>query len=602
MGVVRYETCTSLTAMFFEQAAAGAQRPFLWSKRNKLWSALTWAEVANQVNLVARGLRALGVAEGDRVLLVSENRPEWLIADLAIMAAGAITVPAYTTNTVADHLHLLNNSGAMLAIVSTRGLADRVIGAALSADHPPGLIAIEPLGLTQHPGLELRQWDDLQTLGSAHEDDVAARVAATKRGDTACIIYTSGTGGAPKGVMLSHGSIICNCKGAHDLLQTIGLDNEVFLSFLPLSHSYEHTAGQFFPISIGAQIYYAEGIEQLGAAMVEAQPTIMTAVPRLYEMMRARILSAVERTGGHKAKLFHRAVRLGSKRYEAPHSLSLLDRLQDPLLGLLVRRKIAARFGGRLKALVSGGAPLNYEVGLFFTALGVRILQGYGQTESAPVISCNPPARVKLHTVGPPVSDVEVRIAADGEILVRGELVMLGYWRDAEATRQAVRDGWLHTGDIGRLDEDGFIQITDRKRDIIVNSGGDNISPQRVEGLLSLQPEIAQAMVYGDRRPHLVALLVPDADHAAAWASAQGKPGALDGLLSDLGFRRHIAEAVDRVNRSLSPIEKVRRFLLTAEPFTVTNEMSTPTLKIRRHVIIERYGKALAELYEDRRG
>jgi long-chain acyl-CoA synthetase len=263
---------------------------------------------------------------------------------------------------------------------------------------------------------------------------------------------------------------------------------------------------------------------------------------------------------------------------------------------------VAKRFGGRLKAMVSGGAPLNYDVGTFFTALGVRLLQGYGQTEAGPVISCNQPSRIKLRTVGPPMKGVEVKIAEDGEILVRGELVMLGYWNDPAATANAIKDGWLHTGDIGILDGDGCIRITDRKKDLIVNSGGDNVSPQRVEGYLTLQPEIAQAMVYGDRRPHLVGLLVPAADTAQAWAAERGKPADLESLVGDPDFRRHIGEAVDRVNRELSAIEKVRRYVLTAEAFTVNNQMATPTLKIRRHAILAKYGKALHDLYEDKRG
>jgi long-chain acyl-CoA synthetase len=602
MGAIDYAAATSLPAMFFAQAAGFGDQPFLWRKTNKAWEALSWSEVANRVNLLARGLQAMGVRPGDRILLIAENRPEWLIADLATMSAGAICVPGYTTNTVADNLHLLNNSRARFVITSTRALAERVIAAALSADHAPTLITMEPLGLTQNPGIEFRVWDDVVALGSVSEDSIAARLATTKRSDTACVIYTSGTGGAPKGVMLSHGAILCNCMGAHDLLAEIGLGNDVFLSFLPLSHSYEHTAGQFFPISIGAQIYYAEGIEQLASNMAEIHPTIMTAVPRFYELMRSRILKGMVRSGKLKAWLFMKAVTLGSKRYEAPKSMTLLDKLVNLLVDILVRRKVAARFGGRLKAMVSGGAPLNYEVGLFFTALNVPILQGYGQTEAAPVVSCNPPGRVKLHTVGPPMSGVEVRIGEDGEILVRGELVMTGYWDDPDTTQKTVRDGWLHTGDIGQIDKDGFIQITDRKKDIIVNSGGDNVSPQRVEGLLTLQPEIAQAMVYGDRRPHLVSLLVPDAEHAAGWAAAHGKEPDLSVLIHDADFRRHIAEAVDRVNRNLSSIEKVRRFIMMDEPFSVANEMSTPTLKIRRHVIVERYGKVLEGLYEERRG
>lgn len=601
MGAIDYAKATSLPAMFFDQAERFGDAPFLWRKTGKAWISLSWAETASRINLFARGLQATGVEPGDRIILLSENRPEWLIADLATMAAGAICVPAYTTNTVADTLYLLNNSHARFVIVSSRALAERVIVAALSCSRPPTIISMEPLGLTQNPGIEFRCWDDIMALGSAHPDTATPLVRAARRTDPACVIYTSGTGGAPKGVILSHGAILCNCMGAHHLLATIGLAKEVFLSFLPLSHSYEHTAGQFFPISIGAQIYYAEGVEQLGANMMEVHPTIMTAVPRLYELMRARILKGVERSGGFKAKLFGKTVELGAKRYESPQSLTLLERIGNCLLDLLVRRKVSARFGGRLKAMVSGGAPLNFEVGLFFTALGVPILQGYGQTEAAPVVSCNPPGKVKLHTVGPPLPGVEVKIADDGEILVRGELVMSGYWDDPETSRETVHDGWLHTGDIGHVDEDGFIQITDRKKDIIVNSGGDNISPQRVEGLLTLQGEIAQAMVYGDRRPHLVALIVPDADSAAAWASAHGKPATLQTLVYDANFRRHMADTVDRVNRTLSPIEKIRRFLMTDEAFSVNNEMCTPTLKIRRHIIIARYGAALNDLYEDRR-
>ena len=601
MGAIDFAKATSLPAMFFDQAERFGDKPFLWRKVDKTWVSLSWAETAARINLMARGLQALGVEKGDRIVLVSENRPEWLIADLATMAVGAICVPAYTTNTVADNLHLLTNSRARFVIVSTRALAERMIAAALSCSRAPTIIAIDPLSLAQNPGIEFRVWDDVMALGSAHPDNVRDSVRAARRSDPCCIIYTSGTGGAPKGVVLSHGAILCNCRGAHEVLATIGLRDEVFLSFLPLSHSYEHTAGQFFPITIGAQIYYAESIEQLAANMAEVHPTIMTAVPRLYELMRTRILKGISRAGRLRALLFRKAVALGTKHYETPEQLSIAERIIDRILDLLVRRKVAQRFGGRLKAMVSGGAPLNYEVGLFFTALRVPILQGYGQTEAAPVVSCNLPGKVKLKSVGPALAGVELKIADDGEILVKGELVMTGYWDDPDTTRETIRDGWLHTGDIGRIDQDGYIEITDRKKDIIVNSGGDNISPQRVEGLLTLESEIAQAMVYGDRRPHLVALLVPDADHAAAWAATHGKPGDVASLVHDAAFRRHMADAIDRVNRSLSPIEKIRRFLMTAEVFTVDNEMSTPTLKIRRHKIIERYGKALADLYEERR-
>jgi long-chain acyl-CoA synthetase len=413
-----------------------------------------------------------------------------------------------------------------------------------------------------------------------------------------CLIYTSGTGGRPKGVMLSHGAILHNCRGAHEVLQQVGLGNDVFLSFLPLSHSYEHTAGQFFPISIGAQIYYAESVDKLTDNMAEVRPTLMMAVPRLYEVMHQRITRALEKMPPFRRRLFETALALGRKRYEAPGELSLAERMLDRLCDVLVRRKAARRFGGRLKAFVSGGAPLNQEIGIFFTALGIRILQGYGQTESAPVVSVNPPRLVKLHTVGPPIRDTEIKIAADGEILVRGELVMSGYWRDADATSMALRDGWLHTGDIGVIDSDGYLQITDRKKDIIVLSGGDNVAPARIEGFLLLQPEIAQAMVIGDKRPHLVALLVPDAEFARRWARENNANGDISALLAQDGFHRAMSSAVDRVNGMLSNLEKIRRFTLTAEPFSIENEMLTPSMKIRRHKIRERHGTALNALYE----
>lgn len=593
--MVDYAAAQSLTSVFFAQADTLGDLPFLWARRGGAWQATSWRQAARTVLSLAGGLKALGLAAGDRVCIVSENRPEWAIADFAIMAAGGITVPAYTTNTIADHLHILNDSGARFVIVSTRALAEKVLAAACQAAHAPILICMEPLHLAQSCAAGVMSWDDTLDIG---RDNTA--IAHIRRDDTACVIYTSGTGGAPRGVMLSHGALLADCLGAAELLKSIGLDDNVFLSFLPLSHSYEHTVGLMFPMSIGAQIYYAESLDQLAANMAEARPTIMTAVPRLYESMRSRILRAIQREGGLKRTLFERAIILGARRYEKGR-IGPMDWVQDAMLDKLVRAKVRARFGGRLKALVSGGAPLAYDVGLFFTALGVRILQGYGQTEAGPAVSCNPPHRVRIDTVGPPLAGIEIRLAEDNEILIRGEVVMRGYWRDDEATRRAIGDdGWLHTGDIGAIDPDGYIRITDRKKDIIVNSGGDNVAPQRVENFLTLQPEIAQAMVHGDRRPHLVALLVPAMEWAEIWAKANAKPADLGVLVADAEFRKAMAEAVERVNRTLSTIEKVRRFVLTAESFDHDNQMLTPTLKIRRHVIREKYGVALDGLYSER--
>ena len=591
-----YETCPNLVHLFFAKAAEKGDRPFLWAKRDGNYAPLGWRQTAEIVSRLTAGLKSLGIARGDRVMLVAENRPEWLIADVAIMAAGGITVPAYTTNTVQDHHHILTDSGAKGAIVSGDRLARNLLPAARESGTMGFVIGMEPIGDEGGDGIALHAWEDL--LAGAEADVEATNGAAPwRRDDTACIIYTSGTGGAPKGVMLHHGAILHNCRGAYDFLLELGLGEETFLSFLPLSHSYEHTAGQFFPISIGAQIYYAEGVETLSANLQEARPTLMTAVPRLYEMMRGRILRGVTAQGGLKEKLFLRAVDVGRKRIIEPRQLSLADRLLDPLLEKAVRDKVRQRFGGRLKALVSGGAPLNPDVGLFFSALGMRVLQGYGQTESAPVISLNRPSKVKMHTVGPPLSGVDVKIAEDGEILVQGELVMQGYWGNPQATGDTIRDGWLHTGDIGRFDQDGYLEITDRKKDIIVNSGGDNLSPQKVEGLITLQPEFLQAMVHGDRRPHLVALLVVDHEWATTWSRENGKPSDMAGLTADEDFRKAMAAAIARVNDGVSLIEKVRHFLMADEPFTVENEQMTPTLKVRRHKIREVYGDRLDALY-----
>jgi long-chain acyl-CoA synthetase len=585
--------------MFFDVAGQRADKPFLWGKRDGTYRAISWRETAQRVGALSRALRTLGVRHGDRVALISENRPEWFIADLAVMSAGAITVPAYTTNTVEDHRHVLSNSGAKVAIVSTAALTERVIPAADEIAELTDIITVEPPTVGQLSHVDLHLWEEMLARGAAQPDDVAETVRQIRREEIACLIYTSGTGGVPKGVMSSHGNILANCKGAYELLKSFDLGDEIFLCFLPLSHSYEHTAGMMFPMSVGAEIYYAEGADTLAANLLEARPTLMTAVPRLYETMHQRIQRAMERQSGIRATLFNRALALGRKRCDDPHSLGFVERVLDLALDRLVRSKVRGRFGGRLKAMVSGGAPLNPEIGKFFIALGVNLLQGYGQTESSPVIACNPPHNIKIDTVGPPLDGVEVRIEEDGEIVVRGELVMRGYWNDPEATERTVRNGWLHTGDIGEIDRDGYLRITDRKRDFIKNSGGDMISPARVEGYLTLEPEIAQAMVYGDRRPYLVAVVVPDAEFLVRFARENGRRSReLADLADDAELHKAVGTAVARVNRNLAPLERVRRFVIAGEAFSVTNGQMTPTLKIKRHAIRAAYGAALIALYE----
>jgi long-chain acyl-CoA synthetase len=592
-----YDSCRSLPSMFFDQAARLGDKPFLWAKRDGRYRSVNWAQAARDVRRLALGLRSLGIARGDRVGLVSENRPEWIIADLAIMTAGAITVPTYVTHTVEDHRQVFANSGARAVFVSKPALSARVLAAANQVDSVHTVMAIEPAA-GQASAVDLLSWEEMLARGSEQPDDSDETVAAIEPDDTACLIYTSGTGGIPKGVMTTHRNIIANCHGAHRVLEQLGLGDEVFLSFLPLSHSYEHTAGEMFPISIGAQIYFAEGAETLAANMLEARPTIMTAVPRLYETLHQRIRLGVERKGGLSQKMFQQAVAIGRKRLGAERT-RLGERLVDPLLDRTVRSKLRERFGGRLKAMVSGGAPLNPEIGRFFLALGVTVLQGYGQTEAGPVISCNLPARIKIDTVGPPLDGVRLSIAEDGEILVAGDNVMKGYWHDPEGTAQVLEDGWLHTGDVGTIDEDGYLRITDRKRDFIKNSGGEMISPARIEGYLTLEPEISQVMVFGDRRPYLVAVVVPDPEFVAAYAEGE-VPADMSALAADPGFTRAIGAAVSRVNLTLMPSERVRRFVVAAEAFSIANGQMTPTLKIKRHVIRERYGAALDALYHSK--
>jgi len=585
----------NLVAMFLEQAEAKADRPFLWVKRDGRYVPLTWGETASRVKALANTLRDRGLAEGDRVLILSGNSPEWVIADFAIMAAGGLTVPVYTTNTERDHIHILEDSGAAFAVVSTEALARPFFQAAERTGGLRGVVTVKRFQ-TDFAGCPVVAWDDALAAGAAGSFDVPAHAATIPADDVACLIYTSGTGGAPKGVMLSHRAIMVNCLGARAVVEELGVGDEVFLSFLPLSHAYEHTAGLMFPVSLGAEIYFAERIDTLITNLPEARPTIMTAVPRLYQVMRERILKNVQKTSWVRQRLFDVAVTLGRKKLDGV-PLTLGERIADAAVERLVRETFRKRFGGRLKALVSGGAPLNYDVGAFFTGLGLRLLQGYGQTEAGPVIACNPCSNVKLNTVGPPFRNVEVRIAEDGEILVRGPTVMEGYWGLPELSGDVMRDGWLHTGDIGVIDNDGYLKITDRKKDIIVISSGDTISPMHVETVLTHEPEIEAAMVVGDNRPHLVGILVPAPDFLDQWAREKGVEPDLSVLAGSREFRHAVGIAVDRANKGLASNERVKRFLIAQDTFSTDNGMMTPTMKPRRHEILNRWGPEIDALY-----
>jgi long-chain acyl-CoA synthetase len=592
----KLERFDNLVQMFFTRAREKGDQPFLWHKAGGAWQPTSWAEAARQVASLATALQALGLKHGDRVMLVSENRPEFCITDLAIMAAGCVTVPTYTTNTERDHQHIIENSGACAIVVSNTRLAKTLLPAAIRSSSARMVIGIDEVRAGQSGAMDFHDWKDLIAKHPADPATVAAR-ASFRREELACIIYTSGTGGSPRGVMQHHGAILHNVAGCCEIIsEDFGWEDEVFLSFLPLSHAYEHSGGQFFPIGLGGQIYYSEGLEKLASNIEEVRPTIMVVVPRLFEVLRTRITKQIEKQGRFANMLLDRAVYLGGKR--AAGTTSLLDTPMNLLLKATLLPKISKRFGGRIKAMVSGGAPLNPEVGIFFESIGLTFLQGYGQTEAAPVISCNrPKAGLRHDSVGPPLPDVEVRIAEDGEILVRGELVMHGYWRNEEETARVLKDGWLHTGDIGVIDDKGRIKITDRKKDIIVNDKGDNVAPQKVEGMLTLQPEIVQAMIAGDKRPYMTAVIVPDPEWTAEWCAHTATRCHFRELSHDPDYKAAVGAAVERVNKDLSVTERVRKFIIADTPFTIENEQLTPSLKIRRHVLKQVYGERLDALY-----
>tara|TARA_B100000965_G_scaffold403155_1_gene430640 strand:- start:312 stop:2102 length:1791 start_codon:yes stop_codon:yes gene_type:complete len=594
---INFDDYNNIVTMFFEKSEKLKNKPYLWKKNNNIFESLSWENVALSVKSIARSLMDLGVLKGDRVVILSENRPEWQIADLAIMSIGAITVPVYTTSTTDDYSHVINHSGARCMIISSHELCVKALPAVEGSTDCKNVIKINDDGQSYSNPVNISQWNDLIKNQENENYSFNEEIKSIKRTDTACIIYTSGTGGNPKGVMLSHGAMLSNCTGAQILLKNLleGMDEIKFLSWLPLSHSYEHTL-QFFTLGIGAQVYYSEGIDKLVINMGEVSPHFMTAVPRFYDSLHTRISQGLKKQGKLSQTLFSTTLRLGKKKYYG-EKLSFIENLTNNILDKLVRRKVNKRFGGSLKALISGGSALNFEVGLYLTALGLPLLQGYGQTETAPVVSANPPEKVKLDTVGPLFHGVKVKIAKDGEILVSGENIMNGYWNDPEATSKTLINGWVHTGDIGEFDEEDYLKITDRKKDILVNAGGDNISPSRVEAKLDIEPEISQSMLYGDFKNYLVAVIVPDKDFAINWARENSKDQKLESIIKEDEFNKIIKEVVNKVNKNLSVIEQVRKFILIDHEFTIENSMMTPSMKVRRFVVKDKYGEKLEKLY-----
>ncbi|WP_440935521.1 AMP-dependent synthetase/ligase [Candidatus Pelagibacter sp.] len=559
----------SLVELFFtkykELNSTSSNKPFLkWLKDNKK-DFLTWKQVERNIQILSEYLRK-NLSKGDRCILLSENRPEWLISDIAIMNAGGVTVPLFTTYSEKDYEYIINDCNPKICIVSNNTQLkkiDKFISEKIK------VLSIENID-KQIDSIEniFERFSKEKTLDHLNFNQ------NIERKDLACIIYTSGTTGNPKGVMLSHGGILSNCEGAQEILNSLVKDSEpVFLTWLPLSHSYEH-AVQFVQITLGAKIYYAESLEKLLSNMSVAKPTIMTAVPRFYQNLYSKISINFSKQTGLKKKLISLTILLGIKKLNN-ENMSLREKILNYLCEKLVRRKIKNQFGGNLKAFVSGGGALDQKIGEFLNSIGLPTLQGYGLTEASPVVSCNIPEKIKIDTVGPPFKTNEVKIAQDGEILVKGENVMLGYWNMKKETDDILKNGWLHTGDIGEITNEGNLKITDRKKEIIVNSGGDNISPSKIENLLCLDDKIKQSFVYGDKKTYLVALIVSDSEKN----------------------EKEIELYIDDLNKNLSLVERVKKIKLINEEFTIENGMLTPTLKLKRKKILEKYKEDLEKLY-----
>ena len=538
----------------------------------------TWEQTEKNILKLSKVIKE-NIKEGDRCLLVSENRPEWFVSDLAIMVAGGITVPAYTTYTEDDYKYLIEDCEPSLVVVSNNEMLKKLNNSINEKDFIKKVITLDEKAKVTN-NLNIINKEKYLDFNSIINNNLLAEDKIEnnklKRNSPACIIYTSGTGGNPKGVILSHGGILNNLVGACEIMKPLFNSRPVFLTWLPLSHSYEHCV-QFAQIAVGAKVFYAEKIEKLLENISEAKPTIMTAVPRFYQNLYNKINMNLKKQTGFKAKLIEATLRLGRKKL-LNQKMTFSEKLLNFIVDKLVRKKIKKQFGGNLKAFVSGGGALDKEIGEFLNSVGLPTLQGYGLTETSPVVSCNPIHKIKVETVGPPFKGNEVKIAEDGEILVKGENVMLGYWNKKEETEKVIINGWLHTGDIGEIDpNDGYLKITDRKKDIIVSAGGDNISPAKIENMITNEPEIDQCMVYGDKKNYLVALIVPNKDF--------------------LNEKEKINKVIEKINKKLTLLEKIKKIQLIDENFSIENGLMTPTMKVKRKKVTEKYKNQLENLY-----
>ena len=562
----------NLPELFFTKANLNNNNEHLLKldDSSKKVKSLKWSDTTNLVLKIHNFLEDKKLSDFDRVLLVSENRPEWMASDIAIMSSKLIAVPNYITYTSRDFEHILNDSKPKGLIVSNKDLLDTVLVASKKINYELDFIlCFEEFDNSNIPNLSF-----LNKINNDFPTEII-KYQSIQRSDPACIIYTSGTQGLPKGVILSHGGVLSNCEGAYELLESLKGPDLTFLTWLPLSHSYEHVV-QFVQIMMEAKVFYNKTIETLLPTIKIAKPHIMTAVPRFYNNLFAKMQINLKNQSKFKQNLFNKTIYLGTKNLHG-HKLSAGEKILNVLLEKLVRKKVKNNFGGRLEAFVSGGGPLDSRVGEALNALGLKTLQGYGLTETSPVVSCNPLQKVKVETVGPIFPGVEVKLADDGEILVRGENLMLGYWNNTEATNETIKNGWLHTGDIGEFDSDGYLKITDRKKDIIVSLGGDNIAPSKIENLLTLSPEIEQACVFGEQKNYIAALIILSNDSKAS--------------------NDDIQNYINEINDNLTQPEKIKKFQIIDEPFSIENNLMTPTMKVRRHEVEKKYSEVINQLF-----
>ncbi|MDC1129406.1 AMP-binding protein [Candidatus Pelagibacter sp.] len=560
----------NLLELFYEQYQKQNKESIFLQSLKEPQKKYSWEDVYLNINKLSEEI-SKHIKKGDRCLLVSENRPEWMISDLSIMLSGGVTVPAYTTYIERDYEYIIDDCTPAIIIISDKIQYEKIKNIIPKKDFIKKIIFFEAAENTNKE-FNLKIHDIFKKDSCNNKNFFDLKI---ERKDMACIIYTSGTQGKPKGVMLSHGGILNNCEGAYELLKTFISTRPKFLTWLPLSHSYEHTV-QFVQIVVGARVFYAESIDKLIKNMSECSPEIMTAVPRFYQNLYQKINTSFSKATGLKKFLVNQTIWLGKKKLNK-QKFSLIENLINFICEKLVRKKIKNQFGGNLKTFISGGGALDKSVGSFLNAIGLPTLQGYGLTETSPVVSCNSIEDIRVETVGPPFEGNLVKIADDGEILVKGENVMLGYWKNEEETNKVLKNGWLYTGDIGEFDGK-FLKITDRKKDIIITTGGDNISPIKIENDLNKSNFIEQSLVYGDSKPYLVSLIV---------LSSENKNTS----------KEKIQQEVEKINLDLTKIEKIKKFIIIKDQFTIENNMMTPTLKLKRYKIIKKYKAELEKLF-----